>query len=734
MTSIINHNNNNHTSYIYGAIKGKQCLLTTVTTTTSNSNNKKQRYIHDIKPACIIYNLNNGKITKIIVNNLTSSSSLSTNKYENEINKYFNEDIKNQIDLSKYPYIYNNDDDIIIPGLIDINNTICDVELGLNKNTLENICKSAITGGVTTMVDLPKTNTNTNFQQYCLQIEETLKTIHPIYNVIDIIPFAPLLSSSSSTTTATTTNSNTNDNTNNKKPIGLYASMIHIGHNNMANTIEDIQEYLKQDESEQKSPILFIHGEMCSDKNLRIASPHRLLPCNTRYDPTFELKDHPSHLLGPVSQGSSSNPGGAFNENSSSNTPNPSPNKEQSFYLSNNNNNNNSFNETTTMMTTAQLTMSPTVQALEHRRSVSVHHDWNKPIETFTLPSSSTTLYTTKKKSPTNMVRSRSLENLQKLTRFKQSNNTNMATTTTNTTTKSISIPNNNNIGNTKTTKKTFYSTLLNSELQSYKYNTDQSNKKEEKKKNTISNTNVKKNIPTRARRNSPFQMKINTNNGNNKSRFKSLSISTSSNKSNSNSSNNNNTVVPSPANSNTSNTSNTSNGSSNLKYHSYSPPKALILNQQKSSLLQRRANFSLTPTTTSTTTTTTTSNNKQKSTNSANKTNHTTNGNTTTGDEDDDQERYSVELEIYNNNKAFLNKFNDAKHIAKRQGSPPISIPSNSPPSQSPPNLYNGNKTSNSNTTNSNVFDKDNNGGIIKIYKMPDPLTKAAIAANYDV
>ena len=103
-----------------------------------------------------------------------------------------------------------------------------------------------------------------------------------------------------------------------------------------------------------------------------------------------------------------------------------------------------------------------------------------------------------------------------------------MATTTTNTTTttKSISIPNNNNIGNTKTTKKTFYSTLLNSELQSYKYNTDQSNKKEEKKKNTISNTNVKKNIPTRARRNSPFQMKINTNNGNNKSRFKSLSIS----------------------------------------------------------------------------------------------------------------------------------------------------------------------------------------------------------------
>ena len=733
MTSIINSNNNNHTSYIYGAIKGKQCLLTTVTTTTtSNSNNKKQRYIHDIKPACIIYNLNNGKITKIIVNNLTSSSSLSTNKYENEINKYFNEDIKNQIDLSKYPYIYNNDDDIIIPGLIDINNTICDVELGLNKNTLENICKSAITGGVTTMVDLPKTNTNTNFQQYCLQIEETLKTIHPIYNVIDIIPFAPLLSSSSSTTTATTTNSNTNDNTNNKKPIGLYASMIHIGHNNMANTIEDIQEYLKQDESEQKSPILFIHGEMCSDKNLRIASPHRLLPCNTRYDPTFELKDHPSHLLGPVSLGSSSNPGGAFNENSSSNTPNPSPNKEQSFYLSNNNNNNNSFNETTTMMTTAQLTMSPTVQALEHRRSVSVHHDWNKPIETFTLPSSSTTLYTTKKKSPTNMVRSRSLENLQKLTRFKQSNNTNMATTTTTTTTttKSISIPNNNKTGNTKTTKKTFYSTLLNSELQSYKYNTDQSNKKEEKKKNTISNTNVKKNIPTRARRNSPFQMKINTNNGNNKSRFKSLSISTSSNKSN----NNNNNVVPSPANSNTSNTSNTSNGSSNLKYHSYSPPKALILNQQKSSLLQRRANFSLTPTTTSTTTTTTTSNNKQKSTNSANKTNHTTNGNNTTGDEDDDQERYSVELEIYNNNKAFLNKFNDAKHIAKRQGSPPISIPSNSPPSQSPPHLYNGNKTSNSNTTNSNVFDKDNNGGIIKIYKMPDPLTKAAIAANYDV
>ena len=42
--------------------------------------------------------------------------------------------------------------------------------------------------------------------------------------------------------------------------------------------------------------------------------------------------------------------------------------------------------------------------------------------------------------------------------------------------------------------------------------------------------------------------------------------------------------------------------------------------------------------------------------------------------------------------------------------------------------------KDSYSNTTNSNVFDKDNNGGIIKIYKMPDPLTKAAIAANYDV
>ena len=66
-------------------------------------------------------------------------------------------DIKEKYDRSVYPLIFDSKDDFIIPGLIDINNTVCDVELGLTKTSLGSVCKSCIVGGVTTVVDLPKT-------------------------------------------------------------------------------------------------------------------------------------------------------------------------------------------------------------------------------------------------------------------------------------------------------------------------------------------------------------------------------------------------------------------------------------------------------------------------------------------------------------------------------------------------------------------------------------------------
>ena len=103
------------------------------------------------------------------------------------------------------------------------------------------------------------------------------------------------------------------------------------------------------------------------------------------------------------------------------------------------------------------------------------------------------------------------------------------------------------------------------------------------------------------------------------------------------------------------------------------------------------------------------------------------------------DEERYSIEMEL-RSSILLGNKISGENHKSqnKHQVSQPIMIRKKSPNSsrsQSPPTLYNGNTNNNvrSNKDNS-VFDKDNNSGLIKIYKMPDPLTKAAIAANYDV
>ena len=159
------------------------------------------------------------------------------------------------------------------------------------------------------MVDLPKTihhydtsGVGQNFQSHCAKLESMLQDINPKY-MIDVVPFCPLVEHIMP------------DSEGRRGARGVYASMVPIGQNCLAANLDQIQQFLKDDDDGQgrpKSDLLFIHGETCSEKSLRIASPHRLLPYSTRYDPAFELKDHPTHMLGPISQGSSSNPGGVF--------------------------------------------------------------------------------------------------------------------------------------------------------------------------------------------------------------------------------------------------------------------------------------------------------------------------------------------------------------------------------------------------------------------------------------
>jgi len=191
---------NLHSTYIYGAIKGAKCVLSYIDFNSGDGN--KMQISNKIQPAFIVYHLATGKIVHIIANNDEKNvpSSHHTVDYENEINAYLATVACDQIDLSKYPFVYNNDDDVILPGLIDIDNTICDIELGLNQNSFENICKGCIFGGVTTMVDLPKTThhygtnkspTLSTFHSHCFKIETFLQAINSNY-AIDIIPFLPL--------------------------------------------------------------------------------------------------------------------------------------------------------------------------------------------------------------------------------------------------------------------------------------------------------------------------------------------------------------------------------------------------------------------------------------------------------------------------------------------------------------------------------------------------------------
>ena len=242
--------------------------------------------------------------------------------------------------------------------------------------------------------------------------------------------------------------------------------------------------------------------------------------------------------------------------------------------------------------------MSPMVQALERRRSVNVHGDWNKPIEKLNVgPTSSVT--------PVDM---------QHFSLNEQTQDSSKESTTTSSVSSSMSKSMSKDATDSQEKllqpfplrkKKTFYSTLLNSELDSYRYKVG-------------GNSNAKKGVNggsdrlegARMRRKSPFQLTINTNSkgfrntshrssplsagsigsagsdtGSGESsfrnspslRFKSLSINTSASIGSN----------PSPSNS----------SHSGLKYQGYSPPtKHFFVHQQKSSLLQRRANFSLSP------------------------------------------------------------------------------------------------------------------------------------------
>ena len=563
---------------VYGAIRG-QCVLPKYQNDSKQATRTSSVEIdHCVKPALIVWSLTTGKIVRVV-----SNDSDDDTLYDSEVERCLAE-IDGKYDRSVYPMVFDNKDDFIVPGLIDINNTLCDVELGLTEISLESVCKDCIVGGVTTVVDLPKTvhhydtpGGDHNFKSHCAKLESMLQNLNPRY-MIDVVPFCPLAEHLMSGNDGCCRDAR-----------GVYASMVPIGQNCLAANLEQIQQFLKENDDghvRPKSGLLFIHGETCSDKSLRIASPHRLLPCSTRYDPAFELKDHPTHMLGPISQGSSSNPGGVFgNGQHLENSVSPiAP------YVAND-------RGKLSVPTLDGQAMSPMVQALERRRSVNVHGDWDKPIEELNVrPASSTT--------PVEM---------QHFVLNEQTKGTSRESTT------ASSLSSSTSKGSTKSRKtllhpfpvrkkKTFYSTLLNSELDSYRYKVGGNGNTKKSVNGVVESDRLE---GSRLRRKSPFQMTINTNSKgfrntshrssplsagsigsagseagsgessfqSSPSRFKSLSIAT--NTSASIGSN------PSPSNS----------SHADLKYQGYSPPtKAFFVHQQKSSLLQRRANFSLSP------------------------------------------------------------------------------------------------------------------------------------------
>ena len=94
-----------------------------------------------IQPAFIVYHLVTGKIVHIIANNDEKNvpSSHDTVAYENEISAYLATVVCDQIDLSTYPFVYNNDDDVILPGLIDIDNTKFDWKNYANFKILDSL-------------------------------------------------------------------------------------------------------------------------------------------------------------------------------------------------------------------------------------------------------------------------------------------------------------------------------------------------------------------------------------------------------------------------------------------------------------------------------------------------------------------------------------------------------------------------------------------------------------------
>ena len=124
-------------AYEYGAIQG-QCVLPIYRNDTSQAASTSSiDFGHCIKPALIVWSLATGKIVRVVsimaMMTLFSTVPLSVAW----------QILKRKYDRSVYPMIFDSKDDFIIPGLIDINNTVCDVELGLTKTSLKACARAA---------------------------------------------------------------------------------------------------------------------------------------------------------------------------------------------------------------------------------------------------------------------------------------------------------------------------------------------------------------------------------------------------------------------------------------------------------------------------------------------------------------------------------------------------------------------------------------------------------------
>ena len=334
-----------------------------------------------IGDACVLWETARGTIVCIVGRHAYPSDSAYQSAVEEALARYG----LTAAALANYQ------DALVLPGLIDLDGSVFDVEN--SGRSVEQVTCSYAQGGVTTVVDIPRSSAaGSTWQARVTALDEATKHA-------DVAPFEAL---SDHCPRSTDTVSDDEDAPSAAdlgsiatKALGWYASLSPGAEGLPESTVDDVAAaaFISDDHVDAKP--LFVAAEMYTSKALRIASPHRSEPMAVRYDPTYEV-DHPAnmyvflfphyycrsapqlthtphsrlypHRLGPVSSSSSSNPGHTFGTPEDETTAKTLPLASPPIDVLRENSRD-------------SLVMSPMVTPLEQRKTVTIVHsspEWHR--------------------------------------------------------------------------------------------------------------------------------------------------------------------------------------------------------------------------------------------------------------------------------------------------------------------------------------------------------------------